>query len=840
MNKEFFPAILINKLPRGVEAVLGLDMKSILKGDLFYDDKLSQTGDDLPTVHVNERRIVFNRESFIRAISAWPKNVVMELLITSVPNLRRQAQGRIHITIILRTRNKDADSAGKDAIAKYLSLRALLMANLSEAEFYPIMNRDELIFRLNPFKMTHAVSIQRRRENIQISEPLERKTVTGLAGGGNSEKDLKGEFIGYSYPWQPSFDDWSRMISVMMGQLDPLHLLVRLMPGKLSESSRNVMEDSIRLCELYLKSGKSYQLSLTKRIDALRSALTEQVTSLSANALIMGVFLLAGHEIDESLKAMIGQSITAGPSLKGEESYMSGGFSVVPAGVESALNGRYFSEKAPFSVSETACAFRLPSPPMREVPGLSIRRSRTLLSLLPDLAQHAEDGVDLCRNIHNGMSQPVRLPADDRMRHMFIIGQTGTGKSTLMESMVLQDIRAGHGLAVIDPHGEMVDSIIGKIPHERVDDVILFDFLDRERPLGFNLLEWHTEEERDFVIDEIYETLDKIYVMKETGGPIFETHLRGMLRLLMGSKAKNDYRPTILEFRDCYLHKRFRNWLKSRIDDDRITCDFIAEIERSGGEAHINNVSQYVTSKFGRFVHDATLMNIIGQEETSFNFDEIMAQGKIFLVKLGKGRFGPSVSALLANQLVSHFKHAAMKRGEMRPEQRRDFYLYVDECHNLPASNFAELLAEARKYRMGLVLATQYASQLKGNHPREDLLSAILGNVGCLSIFRVGQEDARLLTQSLYPHFNAVDIIGLPNWQGYCRLQIRNHVITPFSFESVMDETPYDPKVALAVRELSRRKFGCDVETIKKKIEKRQNIWKQNDHESANSETVYN
>jgi len=218
-------------------------------------------------------------------------------------------------------------------------------------------------------------------------------------------------------------------------------------------------------------------------------------------------------------------------------------------------------------------------------------------------------------------------------------------------------------------------------------------------------------------------------------------------------------------------------------------------------------------------------MNILGQDESALNFEEIMNQGKILLVKLGKGRFGSSVSALLANQLVAHFKHAAMRRGEIPPDQRRDFFLYVDECHYL-ASNFTDLLSEARKYRMGLVLATQYATQLKGEHPRNDLLSAIWGNVGCLTVFRLGQEDARLLSQSLYPYFNAMDIIGLPNWQGYCKLQIRNETVAPFSFESDIDKTTYNPKVARKVRDLSRHIYGCNVETIKKQIEYRRNIWK--------------
>lgn len=825
MTQVFFPTILIKKLSNGfVEAVLGMNMKSILKGDLFYEDKYSQTSYDMPKVYINERKMIFNRESFIRSVSAWPQNIVLELLITSLPNLRFSAQGRMLITIVLRARAKDISQARKDAIAKYMALRVLLLVNMNEAEFSPITDRDELNFRLSPFKVTHAVAIRRRSENIQISEPIEKKTISGLVGGNNQKIETKGTYVKYSYPWKPSFDDWSRLIALMMGQLDPLQLLIRLKPGRVTKAMRQTLEENISVCELCLNTGKSYQLSLVKRTNLLRSALADKLTSHSSGVLNMGVFLQARHEIDASIAAMAGQSITAKPFMKDSDSFLFGGFIVAPVSIYRVLNSWYFPEKEYFAISEAACAFRLPSPPMLEAPGLPIRRARTLLSLLPDMAQGTKDGIDLCLNIHNGMSQPVRLPSDDRMRHTFIIGQTGTGKSTLMESMIMQDICAGHGLAVIDPHGEMVDNILGKIPESRIDDIILFDVLDYQRPLGFNLLHWRTLEERDFIIDELYNTIDQMYDLRTTGGPMFESYMRGMFRLLMGSKQSEDYKPTLLEFNNCYLYKGFRHWLADR-NDEKITKDFIKEVEKAGGEAHLDNVSPYITSKFNRFINDATLKNILGQEESALNFEEIMAQGKILLVKLGKGRFGPLVSSLLANQLVAHFKHAAMKRGEMRPEERRDFYLYVDECQNIPASNFIELLSEARKYRMGLILATQYANQLKNETKKDNLLSAILGNVGCLMIFRLGQEDARMLTQSLYPYFHAVDIIGLPNWQGYCRLQIRNYTITPFSFESIMDKTPYNPKVARKVRDLSRQIYGCDVETIKRQIERRQYIW---------------
>jgi DNA helicase HerA-like ATPase len=224
--------------------------------------------------------------------------------------------------------------------------------------------------------------------------------------------------------------------------------------------------------------------------------------------------------------------------------------------------------------------------------------------------------------------------------------------------------------------------------------------------------------------------------------------------------------------------------LKHSIKDPQIS-DFVKELEQTGGEASIENLSPYITSKLSRFTHDITLRRIVGQEKTSFDFNEIMNKGKILLVKLGKGRFGATVSALLANQIVTRFKLAAMKRGDMPHKDRRDFFLYVDECHNLPSENFMELLSEARKFRMGLVLATQYTAQLGSASQKENnFLSAILGNVGTILIFRLGQEDAVKLSPALHPSFSSLDIVGLPNWQGYARLQMSNEPTPPFSFRT--------------------------------------------------------
>ena len=262
----------------------------------------------------------------------------------------------------------------------------------------------------------------------------------------------------------------------------------------------------------------------------------------------MGVFILAPGYIDRSLGNILGSAITGPLSIQKENDIFTGGFTVKDVKASEVIERCYFSEKEPFTLKEAGTAFKLPFPPMEENSALPVKRSRTSIAQLPFEELSNNDTIRLFINEHKGAIQPIDIGSEDRMRHSFIIGQTGTGKSTLMESMILQDIRAGRGLAVIDPHGEMVDSILGRIPEDRADDIILFDLLDRERPLGFNILQWNTIEERDLIIDDLYLTIDRIYDMKETGGPIFETNFRGMLKLLMGEKNRGDVIPTLLDF----------------------------------------------------------------------------------------------------------------------------------------------------------------------------------------------------------------------------------------------------------------------------------------------------
>ena len=284
MTQTYFPLISTHKTSGGVEAVLGLAMKSILKGDLFFENKILENNDNMPDVSANEFKMMNYRESFIRAISGWPDRVTLELLVTSLPNLRFSAQGRMLITVVLRVTAKNISQARKEAAAKYLSLRALLLAHWGEAEFAPIVDPDELNFCLSPFNPLHALALRRQTRNIQLSDPVLRTTVTGLVAPEHGRKAAEGASVTYTCPWKPSYDDWSRLIAVMMAQLDPLQLIIRLKASNLSEENRKRLEDQIRICELYADRGRAYEQSLAQQASILRTALAERINALAACA----------------------------------------------------------------------------------------------------------------------------------------------------------------------------------------------------------------------------------------------------------------------------------------------------------------------------------------------------------------------------------------------------------------------------------------------------------------------------------------------------------------------------------------------------------------------------
>ncbi len=824
---KYFPAIMTQKVNNKIRGFAALKIESIIQGELLLLDSSVRDNNISALNKMNPAVQQSTRESFIRAVSKLDNALSLELYITAFPSLVHPAENKLEIVLFICGEEKSEEQIKEKIVSAFLNIRPVMTALFPEADFRPVSSSENLVEIRNHDNFQYASTINRRVEKIYLGSLFGHKQI---GFGGKVEENLNPSekaAAQHLFQWQPSFSDWSQLINTMLNQLDTNRIIIRLRSAPLGEQTLDNLKKTVSVCDEFLAFKGSENITLKEQAAAIRKKTLSRIDQLIQHSFDVGIFLLTANITNGFMEEILGSSITASKSYSDENTFWEGGFNISGISVKNAVDISCYPEKEePFTALEASCAFRLPAPPFEEVPpGFPVKRFRTASAMI-NYKNNDKNSIVLADNIHKGIEKPVMIDRESRLRHCFILGQTGTGKSTLMSNMIIQDIQAGRGVAVIDPHGEMIDNIIGRIPSNRIEDVILFDPLDIERPIGFNILEWNTIQERDLIIDEIYQIFNHIYDFQETGGPVFEQYFRGALGLLMGDKKRTDFIPTILDFASVFVDEKFRSYLKKKTDDVHIK-DFVKQAENAFGDARLENITPYVTSKLTRF-QDTTLKRIFGQESTSFNFDKIMDKGKIVLIKLGKGRFGQVTSALLANMIVSRFKLAAMKRGNKPPSQRRDFFIYIDEAHNLPAENFMELLSEARKYNVGLVLATQYAAQLtkssKGS--KDNLLSALLGNVGQTIIFRLGQEDARVMAMILQPVFGSQDIIALPNWHGYARMQQGNNAVPPFSIRTTVDKTLYDPEAAKKIITLSRFKYGTDYASVDQMILNRRTVWK--------------
>ncbi|OGY21170.1 MAG: hypothetical protein A3A65_03530 [Candidatus Chisholmbacteria bacterium RIFCSPLOWO2_01_FULL_49_14] len=424
----------------------------------------------------------------------------------------------------------------------------------------------------------------------------------------------------------------------------------------------------------------------------------------------------------------------------------------------------------------------------------------------------------LGKSSYRGISRKVYISGDDRQRHMYIIGKTGTGKSELLKEMILQDIRAGKGVCFIDPH-DMVEKLMELIPPERAEDVIYFDPSDTERPMGLNMLEARTEEQKHFVVSSIIGLMYKLYDPHKTGiiGPRFEHAIRNAMLTVMSEEGN-----TFIEVVRVLTDSKYVQELLPKVKDPIVRRYWTDQIAQTA-DFHKSEVLDYIVSKFGRFVTDKMIRNIIGQSKSAFNFREVMDEGKILLINLAKGKIGEENSNFLGLILVPKILVAAMSRQDIPEEKRRDFYLYVDEFQNFATPDFATILSEARKYRLNLTVANQFIGQVE-----EEVKQAVFGNVGSLVAFRVGVTDANFLQHEFSPTFNEADLVNIERFNVYIKTIVDNEPMTPFSMDLSKDMTEdhklRNPKVGEMIRQLSRLKYGSDKEEIEADINKRSRL----------------
>jgi type IV secretory pathway TraG/TraD family ATPase VirD4 len=390
--------------------------------------------------------------------------------------------------------------------------------------------------------------------------------------------------------------------------------------------------------------------------------------------------------------------------------------------------------------------------------------------------------------------QVFGIKQKDRRGHMYIIGKTGTGKSTLLANMIISDMAKNQGLALIDPHGDLAERILDSVPKERVADVIYFNPGDLEYPIAFNPLEKCSPYSQHLVTSGLISVFKKIW--PEFWGPRLEHILRHSIFTLLEYPG-----ATLLDLPRLLTNKDFRFMVLKQVTNQQVREFWFSEFEKYSAWMRSEAISP-ILNKVGQFLTSLPLRNIVGQSENTFNLREVMDSGKILIVNLAKGQIGEDNCALLGAMLVTKIQLAAMRRADMPEEKRKSFYLYVDEVHNFFTLSFAGILSEARKYGLSLVLAHQYLDQLD-----DEMRAAILGNVGTLISFRVGAEDAKYLAREFYPVFNEADLVNLANHRIYLKLMIDGVTSRPFSAITLppfVTETSFKGEIIAR----SRKRYG--------------------------------
>lgn len=468
---------------------------------------------------------------------------------------------------------------------------------------------------------------------------------------------------------------------------------------------------------------------------------------------------------------------------------------------------RIFSQDKvlPLNLKELSSIFHFPVGILSQ-PQLKEARS----GIAPAPIDLINEGIVLGVNNYRDKNTTIHMGREDRMRHFYVIGQTGTGKTNILLNMITQDIKNGDGCCYIDPHGTDIQTILSRIPKERIDDVIYFDPAYTARPMGLNMLEYDPNypEQKTFVVNELMGIFNKLFDMKVGGGPMFEQYFRNSAFLVMEDPSSGS---TLLEITRVLADKEFRDMKLAKCKNP-IIKQFWISAEETSGDQSLANFVPYISSKFDNFISNDIMRPVVLQQKSVFNFRKIMDEKKILLVNLSKGRLGDINANLIGLVLVGKIQMAALSRVDMFGQKMNDFYLYIDEFQNVTTESISSILSEARKYRLSLNIAHQYISQLEDN-----IKNAVFGNVGSMAVFRVGTEDATFLEPKFKPQFTASDITKLDNYNAYISMLANGQPTKPFNIKTLAPEEG-NREIVDSLKELSYVKYGRDREEVEKEI----------------------
>jgi hypothetical protein len=493
------------------------------------------------------------------------------------------------------------------------------------------------------------------------------------------------------------------------------------------------------------------------------------------------------------------------------------GFKFVPArDIDSFVTAyilRFFPQqhtKNILNTTELATLFHFPD--QQNIPTSQLERQAS--KQVDGPRDISEEGMMLGYNMFRGAKKAIRLATSDRARHMYVVGQTGTGKSTFLENVALQDMLDGRGFAFVDPHGDAAERLLSMVPRERAEDIIYFCPAEMDYPLGLNMFEFNNPEQKDFLIQEAINMLYKLYDPQHQGiiGPRYEHIFRNAALAIMADPQGGTFIDIPKLFRD----NEFVEQKLKHVTDLNVLEFWRKEMPQFQRSSEFGDVVSWFVSKFGAFLSNEMMRNIIGQTKSAFNLREVMDNNKILLVNLSRGRTGELNSKLLGMIFIMKFQAAAMSRADIPEEYRKNFCLYVDEFQNFSTDSFADILSEARKYRLNLIVANQFTTQLS-----EEIRDAVFGNVGSVVSFRVGTTDAEFLAKQFNPIFDIDDLQFLPNYNTVIRMLIGGVPTQPFSMATLPPLGTANKELADALKQLSAAKYGRPKAIVEAEIFKR-------------------
>ena len=782
---------------------------------------------------------------FIAVLPSIGPDSALEIRLNSMPVESAPQRGEIVVAVRVRSNGATAKQSTETLLEVIDCIQPNLISISDAYQWRPITSKEEYEAIFHAIEPRHLSELIRREALLPLDrlQALPRKRPLGFiseSARSSTEQSAESD-VYYVFPYVRTYSSLGTLCNVLLMGSQRAGISFAIKPTQIRDHEIRVLREDLERCETFLghvphyaSDGSPLGAPLRHRANKLLEAIHSFTFSLLDDCFHLRTTVVSASPISSGIMETLGTTVSESVSSKDPYSdanlnadNLKGGYEWMhadgPDQRKRAAHSLRLLEFQPWvpsvarqgadrlrylaDASQANSIFRMPIPLKGGFPGLRTRHAR----LTPPPKDLPESGLCLGDNNFRGIRQAVNLLEDDRRRHMYMVGQTGTGKSTLLQQMVMQDIINGEGVCLIDPHGELVDQVLGKIPLGRAQDVVYIDPTDPKRTVGLNLLEFRDNLDRDSAINHLLEIFAQLYDMRVAGGPIFEQYLRNSALLATTSKETT---ATLADIGRILTDPSYRK-RQLALCKEPLVKDFWRRIgTKTQGEHSLENLAAYVTSKFTRIAANSLMRQIVLQDKSTVDFLYCMKKRKIVLIDLAKGRLGDTNSRFLGMVLMSLLTRAAFARSEASdPGELDDFYLYVDEFQSLATENFSTILSEARKYRLNLIVSNQYFHQI----PKE-LQDAVIGNAGTILSFRAGLQDAEMLETRFASGVSRYDLMALENYHAYLVTLIDGNATPVFDVETREPIVQYDPEVARSIKLASNRKHTRSRRVVEESI----------------------